>query len=416
MNKVEQYIENGWKNCIRHNTEDDDTLIGMPYPYTVPCFVREDKSGDDSYKVEYFNEMYYWDTYFTKVGLISTGKTELARNNVDNMIFLVNKFGFVPNGNRTFFLDRSQPPFLSAMVRDIYAVYKDKEWLGKAYEALGKEYEFWMTKRISDVGLNHYGHNEFVRPAREYAQWYIDRLGYTPEDSVEKMASHFMGTAESGWDVSPRFGGEIFDYAPADLNSLMYMLENNMSYFASELGKDEEVLWADRAKVRKELIFKYLDNGDGLLLDYNFVEDKHSPVLSAATFYPMFAGFADKSHAEALVANLQRLETPYGVLSCEKTDIRGSFQWGYPNGWPCLQYIAIVGLNKYGYKKEALRIAKNYVSLVEKVFAETGNLWEKYNMAEGNINVTNEYEMPAMMGWSAGVYIAAKKYCDSNKI
>ena len=328
------------------------------------------------------------------------------------MLYLVDRYGYMPNGNRTYFLDRSQPPFLSAMVRDVYQVFGDKDWLSGAYAILEKEYNFWMTKRISDIGLNHYGHNEFVCPAEEYAQWYIDRMGYTPDDSIENMASHFMATAESGWDVSPRFRGDAFNFAPADLNSIMYMLETNMAYFASELDGRDESIWTERAEARRELMHKYLDNGDGLLLDYNFVDGRHSDVLSAATFYPMFAGLADKRHADALVANLDRLETPYGVLSCEKTDIRGMFQWGYPNGWPCLQYVAIVALDKYGYKDEALRIARNYTAMVEKVFDETGNLWEKYNMIEGNTNVVNEYEMPAMMGWSAGVYLAAKKYIE----
>ena len=97
-------------------------------------------------------------------------------------------------------------------------------------------------------------------------------------------------------------------------------------------------------------------------------------------------------------------------MTCEKNDALGTYQWNYPNGWACLQYITIVGLDNYGFKTEAKRIARKYISLVDKVFEETGNLWEKYNVVEGNINVTNEYDLPAMMGWTAGVYLGAKKY------
>ena len=150
-----------------------------------------------------------------------------------------------------------------------------------------------------------------------------------------------------------------------------------------------------------------MDNGEGLLLDYNFVTGKQSKIFSAASLYPLFAGLADKKHAEALVKNLHRLETEYGILTCEKNDAEGIFQWDYPNGWACLQYIAIVGLDRYGYTEEAKRTAEKYIRLVDKVFDETGNLWEKYDVVNGSVVVGCEYETPPMMGWSAGVYLAA---------
>ena len=98
---VREYIGSNWDNTTRFFTEDNDTLIGLPYPYTVPCIEGK------------FQEMYYWDVYFTNVGLIKSGRLSQAKNNVDNMCYLINKFGFVPNGNRTYYLSRSQPPFLS---------------------------------------------------------------------------------------------------------------------------------------------------------------------------------------------------------------------------------------------------------------------------------------------------------------
>lgn len=139
-------------------------------------------------------------------------------------------------------------------------------------------------------------------------------------------------------------------------------------------------------------------------------KNKLSGILSAASFYPLFTGLAEQRHADALVCNLERLEAAYGILTCEKNNARGTYQWDYPNGWACLQYIAIVGLDRYGYSDIAKRIAEKYVALVDKVYDETGNLWEKYNVAEGSLNVSNEYNMPTMMGWSAGVYLAAVDY------
>ena len=155
---------------------------------------------------------------------------------------------------------------------------------------------------------------------------------------------------------------------------------------------------------------RYMLNEDGLFVDYNFASTTQSKIFSVASIYPLFAGLATKEQAEAVVKNLDRLEAEYGMLTCEKNDAEGTYQWDYPNGWACLQYITIMGLDKYGYREEAHRIANKYVTLVDKVFAETGNLWEKYNVVEGNINVSNEYKMPAMMGWSAGTYLAALEY------
>ena len=102
MQKIYEYMGNNWESCLRENRADEDTLIGVPYPYTVPSPER-------------FNEIYYWDTYFTNIGLLKDNKALLAKHNTDDILFLVNRYGFMPNGNRTFFLNRSQPPFLSAM-------------------------------------------------------------------------------------------------------------------------------------------------------------------------------------------------------------------------------------------------------------------------------------------------------------
>ena len=184
-----------------------------------------------------------------------------------------------------------------------------------------------------------------------------------------------------------------------------------MCNFAKELGISDSNDWEEKALKRKETMINLMQNETGLLLDYDFVNETHSKVLSSASFYPLFAGLADEKNVISLISNLHRLETEYGVLSTEKNELKGNYQWGYPNGWACLQYIAVMGLDKYGYKAEAKRIAQNYIKLVGEEFERTSNLWEKYNVIEGNVNVTNETNrMPAMMGWTAGVYLSALKY------
>ncbi len=395
--KVLTFIHNGWDACIKENRQDNGTLIGLPYPYTVPA-------------VGYFDEMYYWDTYFTNLGLILDGRLEQARYNVDNMCFLIRKYGYMPNGNRTYYLSRSQPPFLSQMVREVYEQDPDPRWLRDAYAALDREYQFWTTQRAAPMGLSHYDDLDFRTHMEDLVQGFAQRIGVPAQAATEQTAHHYVATCESGWDITPRWEMACYDYAPVDLNSLLFLLESNMAYFAEILENGEAAVWQQRAQQRRNTMVTHMKTPEGLLTDYNFVTGRHSPVLSAAVFYPLFCGLADADLAQAVVQNLPRLEAEHGILTCEKWEGPGSFQWGYPNGWACLQYVAIAGLDRYGYGKEARRIAEKYVHLVETVFEATGNLWEKYNVVEGNIQVANEYGLPAMMGWSAGVYLAAKNH------
>ena len=305
------------------------------------------------------------------------------------MLFLVEKFGFMPNGNRTYYLGKSQPPFLSLMVRDVYEHGRDRKWLENAYRVLNIEYEFWMTKRISPEGLNFYDGTVWKNTPEYEANNYKRRAGYMPDGTYEEISRHFMATCESGWDISPRWENEAYNIAAVDLNSLMYMFETNMSYFSDELGLCPD-LWNERAEKRKSLMYKYMLADDGALLDCNLRTGKLVNIYSAASFYPLFAKLAEKRTAEAVFKRLPLLETDYGILTCEKNDFPGTYQWDYPNGWACLQYIAIVALDNYGYSEKAAEIAKKYTALVERVFDLTGNLWEKYNIVNGSTEVAAE--------------------------
>lgn len=396
MNKVEKYLTDNWKNCVRENREDKGNLLGLPYKYTVPA-------------IGHFEEIYYWDTYFTNVGLLKFDCAELAKNNVDDMLYMVDKYGFMPNGSRSFYLTRSQPPFLSEMVRDVYEYYRDRVWLIGAYETLKKEYKFWSEKRTLPIGLNHYD-SEYPNKEK-HVEGFIKRVGYRPDLTDDEIAHHSLATCESGWDMNPRWDFEAYNFAAVDLNCLLYRMETNMSYFADILGKtDETALWKERSGERYALMLKYLLDENKIFMDYNYLTDAHSSVFSVASYFPLYVKMATAEQAAVLVENLSRLEEEYGVSTCEKQESSIDYQWGYPNGWACLQHIMIVGLDNYGYKEEAKRIAKKYIDLADKVFDETGNLWEKYNVVEGNINVSKEYVMPPMFGWSAGVYVFCKEY------
>ena len=139
-------------------------------------------------------------------------------------------------------------------------------------------------------------------------------------------------------------------------------------------------------------------------MDYNFLTGQLTDIFSVACFYPLYCGMATEEEAIIAKDSLYRIETEYGVVTCEKNNVPGTYQWGYPNGWAPMHMIVVGGLLRYGFKEEAYRIATKFVNMVERCYEETGHLWEKYNAVEGSVNVQNEYEMPAMLGWTFGVY------------
>lgn len=407
--QVVRYIKENWVNTIKPACENEGTLLKLPKPYTTPCMSRM------------FQEMYYWDTYFANVGLIMSGMAEQAKNNVDNMIYMINTYGHMPNGNRVGYLNRSQPPFLSIMVREVFEATGDMEWLkNEAYPALEKEYIFWQGERMTSCGLNRYSSNvtDEERLVR-FAGTLCSRSGKPmPEDKEEcmELGRSMYSLAESGWDCTSRFALDAHKYAPADLNSLLYMLESNMAHFAALLGKNEDAeSWKARAQERKEKINALLWSEErGVFCDVNFETMKLNNVVSAAAFYPLFAGFATEEQAQKAVQALTLLEQEYGIACCENRDDLLSLQWDYPHGWACLHYIAVRGLLNYGKKEDALRIAEKYVNVAAKNFEETDNLWEKYNVVTGKVSVTKEYNTPPMMGWSAGVYLYCEQLLEEN--
>ena len=397
-NEILNYIEENWQGTVRIKNKDDGTLLGLPYPYSVSGFG------------EVFQEMYYWGTYFTNVGLILSDRVEQAKYNVDNMLYLINKYGFVPNSNRTWGLVRSQPPFLSQMVNDIYSETTDREWLLECYKALEIEYKFWQTERNTSCGLNRYfGHYD------DYAHLcdrFCTRLKIEkPETDEEKRAyaDSFHSGCESGWDFSSRCGLMQHHFAWLCLNSLLYGVECNMEYFSQELSLGEEGIWLERAKKRKALMNKLMWNEDvGAFCDYDFIKKKKSDFVSLAMLYPLLTGLASVEQAEKTVKNLKKLELPYGLSCCESRDDLLNVQWDYPHVWPPLQLIAIKALKRYGYDESAKSIARKYLSVAELNFAKHERLWEKYNGIDGEVSITKEYTTPPMMGWSAATYL----FCD----
>ena len=390
--------------CIANNTEeivceDGDNYFGLPKPYSVPTPGKT------------FREMYYWDSYFTNVGFLAVGNVEQAKNNAENILHLIERFGFMPNGSRTRYLYHSQPPFFAQMVKDIYDADGDKEFLSRAYEAMKKEHSFWIENRSFDNGLLHYG---FLADDKNLQQTRRDkwklRTGLEPDSDIRVNVGNFIGYCESGWDCNPRLGDRSFDYASPDLNSLIWNIEERLAEFSEILGTGEWSYWKTLADQRKAKINDFLWNGDeGCFCDRNIETGAWGEVFSAAAFYPMYFGLASGEQAKSTVEKLHLLERKHGVVPCEEYRKEGTFQWAAPNVWPCIQWMVIGALNKYGYFSDAARLAQKYVELVENVEKTTGQLWEKYNADTGSTDVAAEYKMPPMMGWTAGVYLKCKK-------
>ena len=395
--KLRRYIDENIEKTTRFNTEDTDRRIGLPYVYTVPC-----ADGD-------FQDLYYWDTYFTNLGLIEKGRTDLAKSNVDNMCYLVDRFGFMPNGSRWEYLSRSQPPFLSHMTKDVFVVTGDQEWLAEKYVSLEKEYVYWQTKKVSPTGLNGYINYSVYEPALEGAyQYFKKRTGYEVQGEVtreiqEDVFFATLAVCESGWDCTSRFLEDGHHYDAIDLNALLYGMEDNMQFFSEVLGNGKADLWAERKTVRLEKMQALWSQEHELFMDYNFRTNTFSGYESIASFFPMFVGMAAKEQAEKTMKLFEKMELSYGI-ACGEPDPAWKCQWDYPNVWAPLQYVMYRALMNYGYEEEAKRVAEKYVALVEANFEETGNLWEKYDGVTGKV-ASDEYEAPPMMGWTSGVYL-----------
>lgn len=399
--KIKEYLVENIEKTVRYTPESEGTLLGLPYRYTTPCAVGT------------FKDLYYWDTYFTNVGLLIWDKTEYAKSNIENMFYLIDKYGFMPNGNRTGFLNRSQPPFLSQMVRDLYDNTRDIDWLKHAYEELKKEYKFWQTKRITPNGLNAYtGYEVLERNFPNDYHSFLKRTGYKPDceegyELYKKIYFASVSVCESGWDCNSRVKEDGYYFNVIDLNSLIYGIEENMRYFSTVLENGEEDLWEQRIKDRREKMQLLWNSDRNLFMDYNYATNKFSNYASAASFYPMYVKLATKEQAEQTMKLFDTLNLEYGI-SCGEPNPEWNCQWDYPNVWAPIQFIVYKALMNYGYEKEAKNVARKFVDLLEKNFELTGNLWEKYDGNKG-LKTDLEYKAPPMVGWTAGVYIFFNK-------
>ena len=419
-----------------------------------------------------FNEMYGWDSYFESVGLLIDGKVDLAKAMADNFQYEINHYGKILNANRSYYLTRTQPPFYTSLISEVFEVTKDFSWLKSHLKTAIKEYEtVWMVagKRLTENGLNRYlaegigitpeveeGHYDAIlKPFADDANCSIENYilkyqnGDIQNDFLDTYFLHDRTVRESGHDTSYRIEGNCADLNLVELNVLLYKYELDFA----ELIKNEfennfkahsknynSAYWLDKANKRKELINTFCWNSNnGLYLDYNHVTKTQSIFIAATTFVPLWGNVASKEQAEALVKNALPLLKEEGGIAGSTKESRGEIndsrphrQWDYPNGWAPHQMMIWKGLLNYNFNDEAQELIYRWLYMITKNAVDyNGTIPEKYDVVDathkvfaeyGNVGTDFEYISQEGFGWmnasyQYGLSLLETKYIDKlNKL
>ena len=370
-------------------------LLYLPRPYVVP-------GGR-------FNEMYGWDSYFIQMGLLRDNELGLAKDMADNALYEIRAYGKILNANRSYYLTRSQPPFLTGMLLAMYERTHDRQWLADSIPAVEEYYRYWTTEPhlTPATGLSRYfdsGHG----PAPEVLSSELDKRGRTDYDLVKAFfrthhvadydASRFYDAhrdkltqafyegdrsmRESGFDPSNRFGpfsADIVHYNPVCLNSLLYLMEVQAAEMLQQLGREKESeAWMKRAGIRAGTVNRLMwDQSRGLYFDYDFTRHQVREYPFLTTFYPLWVGIASREQAARVMQNLPLFEKPGGL---ETSTYHSGDQWDAPYGWAPLEWIAVEGMRRYGYRDEAERVSLRFLAMVWNQYRKHGVIVEKYDV------------------------------------
>jgi alpha,alpha-trehalase len=412
------HLEALWPTLIRpadKPTNHYSTLIPLPHPYVVP-------GGR-------FREIYYWDSYFTMQGLLHGREAKMARAMVENFAWLIDHAGHIPNGNRSYYLSRSQPPFFAAMVTLLREHNLAKA--GDFLPQLEKEYAFWMAGaddlssghnlrvvKMADGSLLNRYYDSLDTPRPESYREDIHTATLSNTANKPQVFRHLRAAAESGWDFSSRWltpYGELptihtTDIIPVDLNCLLYHLELEISAQHQQLGHTTKAKqFQTLAQARKNAIQKWLwDERLSVYGDYSLHTQQLTGIASLATVYPLYFFIATENQAKRTAHILQRdfLKDGGLVTTLQAT----GEQWDFPNGWAPLQWLAVIGLRNYGHDNLAATVAERWLSLNQKVFKSTGRMMEKYNVVDITAPAGGgEYPTQDGFGWTNGVALAFRR-------
>jgi alpha,alpha-trehalase len=410
-----EHIDGLWDVLTRYPARHppQSSLLPIPCNYVVP-------GGR-------FSEMYYWDSYFTMLGLAQSGRSDLLHTMAENFAYLIDTHGHIPNGNRSYYLSRSQPPVFALMV-----LLFEKHGINRAVRylpQLRKEYSFWMdgadslangearrhVVRLSDGSLlNRYWDDRDTPREEGYMEDVMVAAATTRPAS--EVYRELRAGAESGWDFSTRWLDNPQDLStirttailPVDLNSFMFTLETQIERLSLASGDVEAAAtFHEYGLRRRAAINQYLwSDREGAFFDYDWQRDEPRAELSAATAVPLYVSLATRAQAYRTARAIEsRLLTSGGMLTTEQTSAQ---QWDRSNGWAPLQWMAVRGLRRYGEHVVSQQIAHNWIETVGLLYEREWKLVEKYSLLspyESRVGGGSggEYPLQDGFGWTNGV-------------
>lgn len=427
---LREHIDGLWPVLTRSTTtaEKWDSLLPLPEPYVVP-------GGR-------FREIYYWDSYFTMLGLAESNHWDKVSDMVANFAYEIDSWGHIPNGNRTYYLSRSQPPFFAFMV-ELLAQHDGNDALKKYLPQMLKEYSYWMegietlqpgqqNKRVVKLDdgtiLNRYW-DERDSPRPESWVEDIATAKSNPNHPATEIYRDLRSAAASGWDFSSRWMDNpnqlgtlrTTSIVPVDLNALMYKMEKMIALASKAAGDDAKAAQYDGfANARQKGIEKYLWNDkEGWYADYDLKSHKVRNQLTAAALFPLYVKAAAKDRASKVATATQaHLLQPGGLAT---TSVKSGQQWDAPNGWAPLQWVAASGLQNYGQDTVAMDVTWRFLTNVQHTYDREKKLVEKYDVSTtGTGGGGGEYPLQDGFGWTNGVTLkmldlicAKEKPCDN---
>ncbi|MCL6096154.1 MAG: alpha,alpha-trehalase [Patescibacteria group bacterium] len=414
------YIDSYWEKLIHNPAKKkiDSNFISIPFHFLT----ANDKK---------FSYIFYWDSFFMFRGLMGSKREWILKDVIENFAYLFDKYGIIPNFNSHASTNRSQPPFLSSMIFDVYKTFNNgngslkwpslikrimlnpranfgqTKWLREKINIAKKEYNsVWNNDNLYNhlvrrFGLNRYGDRD---------------IGYA-----------FSSELESGWDFTSRFYNRCNEFLPIDLNSYLYKYEKDFELAASIFGDTQELeYWKDKAQKRKNRINKLMwDEKEGFFFDYEYAQNKRSRFYALSGFVPLWAGIATLKQAKIMVEKLYYFEGKHGLfITWEKSlppridipklplalkpaieEIIKPKQWDWPNIWPPLEYLTVIGLLQYGFIEDAKRIMEKSVKTQAKIFRKYGAFFERMDGAKGDKPTNNgHYEIQSGFGWTNAVF------------
>ena len=450
FHKLGLLLHEKWKSLtrsLRRPRVCDDcatTSLELPHPFVIP-------GGR-------FREFYYWDSFWILEGLYVSEMWETARGMLENMIAVVHAYGFIPNGSRIYYLNRSQPPLFSQMLyRYIQRKLADADFIKRGLDAADREYAFWMDKRKIEVEYNHakYTLNMYSAglngPRPESYPEDILHASKLPAEHRPVFYRNVAAAAESGWDFSARWFSQdsemtsmqICSIAPLDLNTIMYKNELVLAELHKQYGNPEKSTYYFNAAKQRLLAIETLFWSDEHKRwgDYHVLEKRQMTshfYLSDLT--PLFFGafrvefLAEKLYEMSKQPPSFKKEQAYDIASVVDTflepfskilldypggapvsEVFSGQQWDFPNVWAPIQFWLLELYRnledstlkeelRLKYRLRQIDLASRWIHSVSCSLHNYGHVFEKYHARlVGQPGGGGEYIVQEGFGWSNAV-------------